>query len=192
MHTALALLCACTIGAQSFSSSVLTLQAKEDSVSQEESRAPKPMPSMPEVPQVNTDSEKSADKSFAADGQESEQSEEKAFEEKVQQKAEQEAGNAGAESSDADSPIDAQTDWTWLTSQKEGRVLYRLYNPSSGEHFYTGSANERDVLISSGWKDEETAWSTPQEDGEPVYRLYNPSASDHHYTKSENERNGLV
>lgn len=187
MRSALALLCACTISAQSFSSSVLTLQAKEDPAVQEESRTPKPMPSMPERPEETTDSEESAEQDLAPEARESATSEEDSPE-----KADQKGDSAGADSSSAVLKTDAQTDWTWLTSQKEGRVLYRLYNPSSGEHFYTGSANERNVLISSGWKDEDTAWSTPVEDGEPVYRLYNPNASDHHYTKSENERNGLV
>lgn len=187
MRSALALLCACTISAQSFSSSVLTLQAKEDPAVQEESRTPKPMPSMPERPEETTDSEESAEQDLAPEARESATSEEDSPE-----KADQKGDSADADSSSAVLKTDAQTDWTWLTSQKEGRVLYRLYNPSSGEHFYTGSANERNVLISSGWKDEDTAWSTPVEDGEPVYRLYNPNASDHHYTKSENERNGLV
>lgn len=67
----------------------------------------------------------------------------------------------------------------------------RLYNPNSGEHFYTVSAREADFLEKSGWKREATEWRAPLQ-GEPVYRLYNPNASDHHYTKSSNERDALV
>lgn len=32
--------------------------------------------------------------------------------------------------------------------------VYRLYNPNSGEHFYTQSENERDSLSATGWKAE--------------------------------------
>ena len=36
--------------------------------------------------------------------------------------------------------------------------MYRLYNPNSGEHFYTASTNERDELLAAGWHDEGIAW----------------------------------
>jgi beta-N-acetylhexosaminidase len=71
-------------------------------------------------------------------------------------------------------------------------VMYRLYNPNSGEHFYTGSEEERDNLISLGWRDEEIAWIAPETSDTPVFRLYNPNAGDHHYTTSEEERDFLV
>ena len=74
--------------------------------------------------------------------------------------------------------------------------LYRLYNPYSGEHFYTDSAFERDVLSSIGWNDEGhdegLAWKVPTKRGDSVYRLYNPYSSDHHYTLSQQERDELV
>lgn len=35
--------------------------------------------------------------------------------------------------------------------------MYRLYNPNSGEHFYTASDEERWHLIDVGWNDEGTA-----------------------------------
>ena len=60
--------------------------------------------------------------------------------------------------------------------------MYRLYNPNSGEHFYTASVTERDHLDQIGWDDEGIAWYVPTETGDPVYRLYNPYAGDHHYT----------
>ncbi len=71
-------------------------------------------------------------------------------------------------------------------------VMYRLYNPYSGEHFYTASAYERDVLISIGWNDEGVAWISPEKSDEPVYRLYNPYSGDHHYTMSKAEYDQLV
>ena len=37
-------------------------------------------------------------------------------------------------------------------------TMYRLYNPNSGEHFYTSDTAERDNLINLGWLDEGIAW----------------------------------
>lgn len=69
--------------------------------------------------------------------------------------------------------------------------LYRLYNPNDGQHHYTLSANERNVLSSIGWVYEGVAWRAPSSSSTPVYRLYNPNSGDHHYTTSENEFNSL-
>lgn len=70
--------------------------------------------------------------------------------------------------------------------------MNRLYNPNSGEHFYTASTTERDRLVKLGWNDEGVGWVAPQTSGTPVYRLYNPNAGDHFYTMSANEKDGLV
>jgi len=70
--------------------------------------------------------------------------------------------------------------------------MYRLYNPNSGEHFYTASTIERDGLVTLGWKYEAVGWTAPSTSSAPVYRLYNPNAGDHFYTQSVNERDGLV
>ena len=74
--------------------------------------------------------------------------------------------------------------------------MYRLYNPNSGEHFYTADAEEKDALATLGWSEEGIGWVAPLKDskdaGEPVYRLYNPNAGDHHYTLDENEKNILA
>ena len=69
--------------------------------------------------------------------------------------------------------------------------MYRLYNPNSGEHFYTSNQGERDHLVSLGWRYEGVAWNAPLT-GAPIFRLYNPNAGDHHYTGSEKERDDLV
>lgn len=69
--------------------------------------------------------------------------------------------------------------------------MYRLYNPNSGEHFYTASSFERDVLDNIGWTYEGMGWLAPY-GGAPVYRLYNPNAGDHHYTMSVYERDSLI
>ena len=77
-------------------------------------------------------------------------------------------------------------------SAETGTPMYRLYNPNSGEHFYTASAYERDNVIRAGWNDEGIGWYAPLQSGSPVYRLYNPNAGDHHYTLSAGERDFLV
>ena len=74
----------------------------------------------------------------------------------------------------------------------ETTPMYRLYNPNSGEHFYTGSTEERDMLASLGWQYEGVAWNAPTKKGTPVYRLFNPNNGDHHYTMSAEERDMLT
>lgn len=78
------------------------------------------------------------------------------------------------------SPIEAKT------------AVMRLYNPNSGEHFYTTSASEKDSLVRAGWRDEGVAWSAPATSGVPVMRLYNPNAGDHFYTTSVSEKDHLA
>ena len=70
-------------------------------------------------------------------------------------------------------------------------LMYRLYNPNSGEHFYTGSTEELEHLKSIGWTHEGNGFEVPVLSDTPVYRLYNPNAGDHHYTTSEAEKNIL-
>lgn len=71
-------------------------------------------------------------------------------------------------------------------------AMQRLYNPNSGEHFYTGDVNERNHLVSIGWKDEGTAWYAPETSTTPVYRLYSSALEDHHYTTDSNEKDALT
>lgn len=69
--------------------------------------------------------------------------------------------------------------------------MHRLYNPNSGEHFYTANTNEKNHLVKVGWKSEGIGWTAPNS-GNAVYRLYNKNAGDHHYTMNANEKNHLV
>lgn len=69
--------------------------------------------------------------------------------------------------------------------------MYRVYNPNSGEHFYTASTYERDSLGRIGWHKEGVGWLAPSS-GQAVHRLYNPNSGDHHYTLSGGEKNHLV
>ena len=77
--------------------------------------------------------------------------------------------------------------------------MNRLYNPNSGEHFYTADIKEKEALVALGWNDEGYGWvaaKTPESDTDKakqaVYRLYNPNAGDHHYTMNANEVKTLV
>ena len=70
--------------------------------------------------------------------------------------------------------------------------MHRLYNPNSGEHFYTASTAEKDNLVSVGWNYEGLGWRAPSHSNTPVYRLYNANAGDHHYTMSASERDTLI
>ena len=69
--------------------------------------------------------------------------------------------------------------------------MYRLYNPNSGEHFYTMSLHEATSVAEAGWQWEGIGWVAPLS-GTPVYRLYNAYAGDHHYTTSVVERAHLI
>ena len=70
--------------------------------------------------------------------------------------------------------------------------MYRMYNPNTGEHFYTGSKEERHVLEAAGWKFEGIGFTFPANTGAPVYRLFQPSTGEHLYTMSEMEVETLV
>jgi hypothetical protein len=80
-----------------------------------------------------------------------------------------------------------------VTVQAEDTVtMYRLYNPYSGEHFYTSSTSESSYLVTLGWRDEGVGWVAPAVSNTPVYRMYNPYSGDHHYTPSMAERDWLI
>ena len=70
--------------------------------------------------------------------------------------------------------------------------MYRLYNPNSGEHFYTADWNEAMNLYSLGWNYEGIGWTAPAYSNTPVYRLYNSIGGEHHYTTSVAERDFLI
>lgn len=76
-------------------------------------------------------------------------------------------------------------------AQAQAADMYRMYNPNSGEHFYTANAAERNELYVTGWEYEGIGWVAPDA-GDPVFRLYNPNAGDHHYTPNAAERDSLV
>ena len=79
------------------------------------------------------------------------------------------------------------------TTASQSVAMNRLYNPNSGEHFYTASNAERDGLVKLGWNYEGTGWIAPKSSSTPVYRMYNPNlqVGTHHYTMSAAERDWL-
>lgn len=78
------------------------------------------------------------------------------------------------------------------SSQVQTVIVYRLYNPCTGEHLYTTDAHEKDVLYQKhGWGYEGIGWYAPST-GEKVYRLYQPGLDNHLYTTDVNEVNVLT
>ena len=71
--------------------------------------------------------------------------------------------------------------------------IHRLYNPNSGEHFYTADDGEAEWLVGLGWQDEGIGWIAPFGGDAPVYRLYNPNAEggEHHFTMDIGEAEWL-
>lgn len=69
--------------------------------------------------------------------------------------------------------------------------MYRLYNPNSGEHFYTQNAAERDNVRAHGWNYEGIGWQAPTS-GTAVYRVYNKNSGEHFYTTNKSEKDHLV
>lgn len=70
--------------------------------------------------------------------------------------------------------------------------VFRLYNPYSGEHFYTVNQSERRLLMNLGWTSEGYGWFASDSSQTPVYRLYDPNAGDHHFTMDQNEYEALA
>ena len=70
-------------------------------------------------------------------------------------------------------------------------ALFRLYNPNSGEHFYTQDVGERRALIAEqGWKGEAIIGYFPSNasfESIVMFRFYNPNTGDHHYTSDQVE-----
>ena len=73
----------------------------------------------------------------------------------------------------------------------EGKNMYRLYNPYSGEHLYSSDDGEIRWLVGCGWNNEGVSWRAPAT-GTSVYRLYNPASGEHHYTTDDSEKEWLL
>ena len=100
--------------------------------------------------------------------------------------------NGACETDYSSDPIEISASGSIIPSTDGSVSMYRLYNPNSGEHFYTSDAGERSFLVSIGWNDEGIGWYAPASSSTPVYRLYNQNGGEHHYTTSLSERNYLI
>ena len=70
--------------------------------------------------------------------------------------------------------------------------MFRMYNPNTGEHFYTGSTEERDNLIAAGWQYEGVGFTFPANTGDPVHRLFHEPTGEHLYTMNAAEKDALI
>lgn len=102
----------------------------------------------------------------------------------------------GGSKYDFSTPVTADMTLTahWKAAPVRTAAMHRLYNPYTGEHFYTADTTERDHLTGLGWRYEGVGWKAPAKSSTPVYRLYNGHVrgGDHHYTTSASERDHLV
>lgn len=70
----------------------------------------------------------------------------------------------------------------------DANAVFRLYNPKSGDHFFTVNPVEADNANRyGGYNDEGVAFYASKK-GSNVYRVYNPSTGEHFYTASASER----
>ncbi len=74
--------------------------------------------------------------------------------------------------------------------------LYRLYNPNTGEHYYTTALGERDILVSVGWNFEKVEGQMfarqVSQSVLPIYRLYNKVSGGHLFTESQQTRDAIL
>lgn len=70
--------------------------------------------------------------------------------------------------------------------------MFRMYNPNTGEHFYTGSEVEKGNLVAAGWHYEGVGFTFPANTGAPVHRLFQPSTGEHLYTMDDAEKDRLL
>lgn len=78
-----------------------------------------------------------------------------------------------------------------VRAAEDGIQMYRMYNPTNGEHLHTQDVNERNVLITKGWNYEGVSFIVA-DSGSPVYRLFNRYSGEHHYTMDEGEKDWLT
>ena len=103
-------------------------------------------------------------------------------------------GVATASAHACEADLVADTTTTTTTDTRTVHAMNRLYNPYTGEHFYTADTDEKATLVEAGWNDEGIGWYAPATSNTPVYRLYNKFAAggDHHYTMDKAEYDWLV
>ena len=82
------------------------------------------------------------------------------------------------------------------SAQAQGATdVYRLFNPSSGDHFFTTDINEKNVAAGGGYRVEGVmgaASTSASENTEAVLRYFNPQSGQHFFTSNQNEANTLA
>ncbi len=81
---------------------------------------------------------------------------------------------------------------TYVITSSTYVPVYRLYNPATGEHFFTGNASEINGLVQAGWNDEGVAFNVPAQSNTPVYRYFSTKTGEHYYTASDAEKATLT
>jgi hypothetical protein len=84
----------------------------------------------------------------------------------------------------------------WPAASSNGARLFRSYNPSAGDHFYTTSEPEHlNAVANLGYTDEGVGCRVEASAGAgttPLYRAYHPATNDHFYTTSQPEHRNAV
>ena len=76
--------------------------------------------------------------------------------------------------------------------QAEPYAVFRLYNPNTGEHFYTADVFEAMEIFAAGWQYDGVAFHHAGTEGVPLFRLRNPETGFHMFTTGTDERDNLV
>ena len=100
---------------------------------------------------------------------------------------------AMTKAADARTSIDAKA----LATNNTPRDVYRFYNPTTGAHFYTMSAEERDYVRSNNsffsYEGKVfSAYAFADQGLSPIYRFYNKVAATHFYTASTSEKDHVI
>ena len=80
----------------------------------------------------------------------------------------------------------------WDAPDPSDTPVYRLYNKFNGEHLYTTSKREHDILVAKKWTSEGVKLYSAG--GMPIYRLFNPYAQvgTHIFTIERSEYDSLA
>lgn len=83
----------------------------------------------------------------------------------------------------------------------DGFPVFRLYNSATGQHYWTGDAQEETTLLNEGWTSEGIPFNsidtirqeTPPPAGDLlVYRFYIPQTNEHFWTTDLSERDRMI
>jgi len=94
--------------------------------------------------------------------------------------------------------VDFYADPSWSNT---GYPVYRVYNSTTGQHFWTSSLQQEQSMVQAGWTDEGIAYtsiSTARQEIAPpqgkylVYRFYIPQTYEHFWTTDISERDRMI